>query len=139
MGLWGIPVVVGVVVVADRVTKELAVRRLAPCGGGEGVLRLVINHRLPLAGGDSSRRLIGLWLAAVACAVGLLALLPAGPAGTLVGIGVAAAITGASSNLGDRLAHGSVVDFIAIGWWPAFNLADVAIVGGGAVAALALV
>jgi lipoprotein signal peptidase len=32
-----------------------------------------------------------------------------------------------------------VVDFIAIGWWPAFNLADVAIVGGGVLAALSLV
>jgi signal peptidase II len=139
MGPWGIPVVVGVVVLVDRVTKVLAVRRLSPEGSGAGVLRLVINDRLPFARDHSSRRLIGLWLAAVLCAVGLLALLPAVRASALVGVGVVAALAGASSNLRDRLARGSVVDFIAIGWWPAFNLADVAIVGGGVLAALSLV
>ena len=37
---------------------------------------------------------------------------------------------GALANLADRSLDGSVVDFIDIGPWPTFNLADVAIVVG---------
>ena len=44
------------------------------------------------------------------------------PGGMLIG--------GAVSNLIDRLARGSVVDFIDFSFWPTFNLADVAIVVG---------
>jgi signal peptidase II len=43
-------------------------------------------------------------------------------AGLLVG--------GAVANLGDRAIGGSVVDFLDLGWWPSFNLADVALSGG---------
>lgn len=39
-------------------------------------------------------------------------------------------IGGAISNLADRIARGSVVDFIDFSFWPTFNLADVAIVVG---------
>lgn len=37
---------------------------------------------------------------------------------------------GAVANIVDRAADGSVVDVIDVGWWPTFNLADVAIVCG---------
>lgn len=37
---------------------------------------------------------------------------------------------GAMGNLLDRIAHGYVVDFIDIGFWPIFNLADLSIVLG---------
>ena len=37
---------------------------------------------------------------------------------------------GAFGNLIDRLTSGAVVDFIDVGWWPIFNLADSAIVVG---------
>lgn len=37
---------------------------------------------------------------------------------------------GAVANLGDRLIGGTVVDFLDLGWWPSFNLADVALVVG---------
>jgi len=39
-------------------------------------------------------------------------------------------IGGALGNLVDRLFRGKVIDFIDLGWWPVFNLADVAIVTG---------
>jgi signal peptidase II len=42
---------------------------------------------------------------------------------------------GALGNLSDRILRGSVVDFIDIGFWPIFNVADVAIVLGVAVLA----
>lgn len=51
--------------------------------------------------------------------------IPAGiPAGLVVG--------GATANVIDRLMGGSVIDLLDLGWWPAFNLADVFIVGGAA-------
>lgn len=47
-------------------------------------------------------------------------------------------IGGSVSNLADRVRLGHVTDFISIGWWPAFNLADSFIVIGVAVLLLAL-
>ena len=44
------------------------------------------------------------------------------PTGLLVG--------GAIGNLIDRLAHGSVIDFIKLPAWPAFNVADMSITFG---------
>jgi signal peptidase II len=38
---------------------------------------------------------------------------------------------GALGNLIDRVLYGSVVDFISVGWFPVFNLADSGIVCGG--------
>ena len=38
---------------------------------------------------------------------------------------------GALGNLIDRYFYGFVIDFIDLGWWPVFNLADSAIVCGG--------
>ena len=37
---------------------------------------------------------------------------------------------GALSNLSDRLAFGSVTDFISVGWWQVFNIAYSSIVVG---------
>ena len=44
------------------------------------------------------------------------------PVGLLVG--------GALGNIVDRIREGAVTDFLKIPWWPAFNLADVAITFG---------
>ncbi|NLV22485.1 MAG: signal peptidase II [Syntrophomonadaceae bacterium] len=41
-------------------------------------------------------------------------------------------VGGALGNLIDRIIYGSVVDFISVGWFPVFNIADSAIVCGGA-------
>jgi signal peptidase II len=130
---------VGAVVLADRVSKMLAVHRLVSTPGRRGVFRLVISDRLPLAADTSSRALVALWIAAAVSALAAMALLSAGHADPLVSAGLAVALAGAFCNLRDRLGRGSVIDFIAIGWWPVFNLADVAIVAGGLVAVLSLV
>ena len=50
----------------------------------------------------------------------------------LVGLGFA--LAGAAGNLLDIFRRRCVVDLIDLGWWPVFNLADVAIVGGLALA-----
>lgn len=41
-------------------------------------------------------------------------------------------VGGSLGNLIDRLLYRSVIDFISIGWFPVFNVADMAIVCGGA-------
>lgn len=50
------------------------------------------------------------------------------------GYGTAAALLlgGAAGNLLDRIRLGAVVDFVDFGFWPVFNVADVAIVAGAA-------
>jgi lipoprotein signal peptidase len=45
-------------------------------------------------------------------------------------IGLGLALGGAAGNLIDIWRRQSVVDFIDLGWWPAFNFADVGIVAG---------
>ena len=45
-------------------------------------------------------------------------------------IGLGLALGGAAGNLLDIWRRQSVVDFIDLGWWPAFNFADVGIVAG---------
>lgn len=52
----------------------------------------------------------------------------------LARIGVGTALGGALGNLVDILRHRAVTDFIHLGWWPAFNLADIGIICGLALA-----
>jgi signal peptidase II len=117
------------VIAADQASKLLAARRLAPGGrrlaAGVG-LRPGLNGRpgvlrLPPA-------VAALLLAAtVACLVAVLA-----PLGTAEAAGVGLLGGGAASNLADRVARGGVLDLVACGWWPVFNLADAALVAGAA-------
>lgn len=44
--------------------------------------------------------------------------------------GLGAALGGAAGNLIDILRRHAVIDFVDLGWWPVFNLADVGIVAG---------
>ena len=48
-------------------------------------------------------------------------------ANLFVRIAVGLIVGGAVGNLIDRVKDGFVVDFISVGWWPAFNVADSAI------------
>jgi signal peptidase II len=48
--------------------------------------------------------------------------------GALIGLGLA--FGGAAGNLLDLLRRQCVLDFIDLGWWPVFNLADVGILTG---------
>lgn len=55
----------------------------------------------------------------------------------LLPAGLAAVLAGATANLVDRAGDGRVTDYLHTGWWPTFNLADVWITTGAAVAILA--
>lgn len=124
--------VVGVVVIADQVTKALAI---ASIGRGEGVevffgLELTNVRNTGVAFGALSG---SGWMVAAVVTVALAALLAyfafnaAMPA---LWLPVGLVLGGALGNLADRARIEAVIDFIDPSFWPAFNLADVAIVVG---------
>lgn len=51
----------------------------------------------------------------------------------LVQVGTGLVVGGALGNLIDRIRLGYVIDFVQVGWWPIFNIADMAISCGAAV------
>ncbi len=131
--------VAAAVVAADQATKSWAVDRLA-----RGSIHVVWKLHLSLSYNTGSA--FGLaqgWgpvlaaLAAVAV-VGLLALVRGAQVrGMAVAVGLVAG--GAAGNLSDRLLrghHGAVVDFIALPFWPTFNVADSCITVGVVLAAV---
>lgn len=107
----------------DQATKRLTARPL-------------LNSRsslLPL-----TLRQAGLaWVLALACVGSVIALASPLPALAAVGLGLVAG--GVTGNLADRVTRGAVVDFIVVGRWPAFNVADAAMTCGLAVVAWSLV
>lgn len=70
-------------------------------------------------------------LAVVALAAALYLASPAPPLWQSVGVGLLAG--GAVGNLTDRLRLGYVVDFVSVGRWPNFNVADSAITVGAVI------
>jgi signal peptidase II len=100
-------------------------------------IRCMLNPRGALAPFVGVTGLLALWAAAVVLAAVVLASGFAGR-GALVPIGIGAMLGGAAGNVLDRLGRGAIVDFIAIGPWPVFNLADAAIVAGIGLVLLAL-
>jgi signal peptidase II len=50
--------------------------------------------------------------------------------GTFAFIGMGLIIGGAMGNLLDRIFRGRIIDYIDLGWWPVFNVADIAILAG---------
>lgn len=42
-------------------------------------------------------------------------------------------LAGGVSNTVDRIVHGHVIDYISIGWWPVFNIADAMLCVGVAI------
>jgi signal peptidase II len=90
-------------------------------------IRLVSNCKRIYRGQAVRALLASIWLA------GLAALLQPHPSlllGKHFSLGFAIALGGAAGNLADILWLGYVVDFVAIGWWPVFNLSDASIVLG---------
>jgi signal peptidase II len=78
-----------------------------------------------------------IWMAVIAGAA--VAVAQGSPSlGVEAALGLGLALGGATSNLADRVLRGAVMDFVAVGRWPTFNLADAAIVSGAALLAGAL-
>lgn len=126
----------------DQISKALAVHHLAPGVSAPflgPVASLTLTHNRGSAMGllpGGTRFLAGVGLLAV------LLLIVWGPRcgrrGSASWWGLSLLLGGAAGNLVDRLRLGYVVDFIDLHWWPVFNIADIAVVCGAVLAALAL-
>ncbi|MGC9221623.1 MAG: signal peptidase II [Solirubrobacteraceae bacterium] len=77
-----------------------------------------------------------LYLVSGAVVVTLAAVLMLRPRRGLLWLPVGMLIGGAVSNLIDRVALGSVIDFIKLPHWPAFNVADISITFGAVIMAV---
>lgn len=121
------------VIVVDQVTKSLAVRELA-----HGPVHLVgpLSLQLRYNTGAAFSIGTGLTLPIIVIAFLLVVLLAWFARGTPSAIAAAATgviLGGALGNLSDRLFRGrggAVVDFVHLGFWPTFNVADASIVLG---------
>jgi signal peptidase II len=130
--------VAGVVLVLDIVTKVLAVKLLTP------------GQPVPIIGDTVTWTLVRNSGAAFSMATGYTWVLTLVATGVVFGIiwmgrrlvspwwalGLGMILGGAMGNLVDRFfrspgpLRGHVVDFLSIGWWPVFNVADPSVVGG---------
>jgi signal peptidase II len=128
-----------VVVVVDQLTKSWAVRRLS-----HGDIHIVWKLDLELTfNSGASFGLARGWApviggVAVTAVVLLLAAVRQVRSDALA-VALGLVIGGAMGNLSDRIFrghHGAVVDFIALHFWPTFNVADSCIVVGAVTAAL---
>jgi signal peptidase II len=125
------------VVAADQATKSWAVHRLS-----QGPIHLVWKLDLVLSYNTGSA--FGLaqgWAPVLAALAGLvvvaLVAVLRGVRSWPMAVAVGLVLGGALGNLADRVVrghHGAVVDFIALHFWPTFNVADSCIVVGVVVA-----
>lgn len=112
---------------ADGVSKVWARQELAagPVPLGPLELRLGFNSGVAFGIGAGAPGWLVLTVTGVIVTVLLFAALrlrPSPAAGLVVGGGMA--------NFADRAADGTVTDFLSVGWWPTFNLADTFLVIG---------
>jgi len=130
--------VAGVVLALDVVTKVLAVKLLTP-GQPVSIIGDTVTWTLVRNSGAAFSMATGytwvLTLVALGVVIGIVWM-----GRRLVSpwwaIGLGMILGGAMGNLVDRFfrspgpLRGHVVDFLSIGWWPVFNVADPAVVGG---------
>lgn len=138
-----------VVVALDQASKQWALDRLslAGCSVPDGCIELVGTLRLRLVENPGSAFSIGTSLGpALAVVAAVMAVVLLGASARVdrwLALAFGLVAGGAVGNLIDRVVRaddgiltGAVVDFVDLQWWPVFNVADAAIVGG--VVALAL-
>lgn len=128
--------VVAAVFVADLASKWLA---FALCGDPpqavwvwEGYFSISPSYNRGAAFSilhdmDSGRMVL---IAINAALLGMLVQMARQPSFAPAWFGIACIIGGASANLHDRVLLGHVRDFLRMGWWPTFNVADVALCVG---------
>ncbi len=130
------------IVAVDQLTK-LAIERVFNYGDVRpvtGFFNLVLTYNkgaafsfLAGASGWQKQFLIGI---AAAASVVIVYLLARHGTQKLFSLALALILGGAIGNVIDRIAHGHVIDFLDFHWrgwhWPAFNVADSAIVCGAA-------
>jgi signal peptidase II len=124
----------GIVVALDQLTKTLAVQHLSSRPVhvlGPLDLQLAFNPGVAFSLGRGLAP--GVVVGGVAVVAVAFALLSRSAATVPMTVAVGAVLGGALGNLVDRIFrhdHGAVVDFVALHFWPTFNLADAAVVVG---------
>lgn len=125
--------VVASVLAADQLSKQLVHRYMAlgESVPAEGFLRLTYVTNTGGAFGLFTDQTLFLTGASFVGIGVLLLFYRTHPwPGRLVRLSLGLLLGGAVGNLIDRLRSGEVIDFIDVGWWPVFNLADSSIVLG---------
>jgi signal peptidase II len=142
---WLIAGSAAVVLLLDQLTKHWAVTALDPYTEGIHVLgplwfRLAFNSGMSFSLGAGLGPVVALIAFVI---VGVLLWLSRSirsvPQLILIGIVMGGAIGNLCDRVfraGDGFLGGHVVDFVYVGWWPTFNVADSAIVVGGIVLAI---
>lgn len=125
--------VAGAAVVADQVTKRIVAGTL-DLGDAKHVVGPLDLHHVQNTGiafglfpGATSLVIV---LTALVVAWLLVVFARAGARHPVMPAGLGLVVGGSVSNLADRVRLGHVTDFLDLGWWPAFNLADTFIVVG---------
>jgi len=131
----------GIVVALDQATKQAAVRHV----GDDGPIDVIFGFKLSNVRNDGIA--FGLFdgagdAAVIALTLGALSMLLAYFAAhaTRPDLWLAVGLTagGALGNLADRVRIGAAIDYIDPPMWPAFNVADIAIVAGVGLLVLAI-
>ncbi len=130
--------VAAVVLALDIVTKVLAVKLLTP-GQPVSIIGDTVTWTLVRNSGAAFSMATGYTWVLTLVALGVVAgIIWMGRrlVSTWWAVGLGMILGGALGNLIDRIfrspgpLRGHVVDFLSIGWWPVFNVADPAVVGG---------
>ncbi len=121
------------VFVADQATK-FAIKgtlRLGESWPAEGLIRLTHGANTGTAFGLLPNQTLFLIFASI-IAIGFLAYFYRAYAlpSPILRLAIGLQLGGAFGNLFDRVAFGAVTDFIDVGWWPIFNIADSSICVG---------
>ncbi len=133
----------GLIFAADQLTKALVLKNLrmsdvwAPVPAWEKLFRIIRTFNTGAAFGFFEKG--GNFFMIVAIIVILIiiyyiATYPALP--KIVQISLGLQLGGALGNMWDRVQHGYVVDFVDIGFWPIFNVADISIMIGVTILAI---
>jgi signal peptidase II len=133
--------VAAIVVAADQTSKSWAVHRL-PHGPIHVVWKLDLQLTYNTGGAFSFARgwapvLAGVAIVIVLVLLGVLRRVQSAAMAVALGL----VVGGALGNLVDRVARangGAVIDFVALHFWPTFNVADACIVVGGVMAGVLL-
>jgi signal peptidase II len=125
--------VAGIVVALDQATKQIAVRNVAPGDPVDVIFGFKISNvrndgiAFGLLNGAGDALVLALTIGALSMLVAYFATHATRPD---LWLATGLVVGGALGNLADRIRIGAAIDFLDPPLWPAFNLADIAIVAG---------
>lgn len=130
---WILLIAIAAVFIADQLTK-FAIKgtlRLGESWPAEGLIRITHGSNTGTAFGLLPNQTLFLIFASI-IAIGFLVYFYRAYAlpRPILRLAIGLQLGGAFGNLFDRVAFGAVTDFIDVGWWPIFNIADSSICVG---------